>query len=233
MTMLNHDLKGRDSKPAEGLSGRIYALDEKNAKALLPETMSKKTAQWGEIAKAGSQFPQWAGSEVGKLKEKIPEFNGLAARAIAKSVANEYAHFQDVLVAKSRGAYREFPAPDGTTERGIVSGEGADLKREGLWIQKDQDGRVREIGSFKDGQPNGAFREYRQDGSLSASAYFKEGVQTGVAYQYNEKSEPILKTEFEGGKAKEPITIDPVAVKKEKAERQADWQAQQSFTLAR
>jgi antitoxin component YwqK of YwqJK toxin-antitoxin module len=233
MSIKDITLTGRESKAAEGLAGRIYALDEKNAQAIKSESMKQQSNKWNEISKAGSTFPQWAGSEVAKLKEKIPEFNGLAPRAVAKSVSNEYGHFEKVVEAKAKGMYREFATAAGGTERGIVSGTGENLVREGMWIERDAQNRVREIGSFVAGKPEGAFREYREDGSLSQSAYFKNGVQTGQAYKYNEKSEPIERVEFENGQAKEATKIDPVAVKQAQADRFAERKAQQSFTLAR
>jgi hypothetical protein len=232
-TLLTTKIESDKVKPAEGMAGRIYTLDEKNAKAIKPELFHGRADQWGEVSKAGSTFHGWAGTEVGKVTNQIPEFGHMHPRQVAKAISNEYSHLAEVAEAKAAGNYVTLKTEQGSLT-GIVSrGENNQIKQEGLWIARDTENRIREIGQFKGGEASGAFKQYREDGTPSASAYFKDGIQAGTAYKYNEKGEAIERTEFKDGVAQEAQTVDPVAEKAKKAEYAAQKNAMNSLKIGR
>ena len=237
LTNSQHTMVGRqlssDAKAAEGIQGRILVVDEKNAKALDVEGLQKKEAEFRAAAKAGSDIPRWMGARLGEAKKEIPDLKDAGGRQIARAYADDYHHFSEVVKARREGRYLEFRNEDGSRERGIVSGSAGEQAREGLWVMKDGDGRVRQIATFQNGKPNGSIRNYREDGSMESSAYFKDGVQQGTAYQYNAESKPIHKEVWENGQRKSEESVDPTKVAEEKNNRAAQFRAMNSMRVGR
>lgn len=233
MNMLKDDIKGATMTPATGLQGRIYALTERDITGVQPKVFEASATEYKEASKAGSVIERRLGVRIQEVQNSIPEYKEAPGRVVLNAIGNEFGHFAAALKAKSEGKYVVVPREDGVTERGIFSGTKEEPKREGMWIEKDKENRVRQIGSFQGGKPNGSFRTFRPDGSAESASYFKEGVQQGAEYQYNEKSEVIHKKEFVDGVEVNAADVDPVKAKEKRAEVAAQKHAMKNLKIGR
>lgn len=231
--MLHRDLDG-EGKPALGIQGRIVSFDEKSAKALSADAIGKKASEYREASRADSQIPRWMGATLGEAKKNIPDLNQAGGRTIARAYANDLEHVGKVLDARKEGLYREFEAADGTRERGIVSREEPGKpKREGMWLSYDEENRVRQIATFKQGKPHGQVMNFAEAGHLESRAMYENGQLNGMAYTYNSKGQITHKAEHESGKQKWAKDVDPVQDEVEKASRQAQFRAMNSMKIGR
>jgi hypothetical protein len=206
--MLETQLTG-PSKNASGIQGRMFSIDEGNAQKLRTDVLLEKGNEFRDAAKAGSEIPKHMYALIGDAKKSFSDLKESAGRTIAKAYADDYDHFAKVVQARTDGRYLEYTQANGTRERGIVAEVNGEKAREGMWIARDDQGRLRQLGSFREGKPHGSFRDFREDGSMESSKYFENGAQKGTAYKYDEKSRVIHKETWENGQKMKEEAVDP------------------------
>lgn len=223
-----------DLSIADGIRGRIVSFQEKDAKALSPDALRAKAAEFQDAAKHPNDIPKWMGGMIGEARKSIPDLNRAQGGTILRAYATDFEHAASAVEARKSENYVQFTHPDGTRERGIVSDNGPSFHRQGLWMAEDKDGRVRQFASFKDGKADGTVLNLREDGTLESQVYMKEGKPYGKASRYNEKGERIHEVTFnQDGEIASAKEIDPAAAKAEKQERREQAAVMSSLRIGR
>jgi len=232
MDMTTIELTG-EAKPGEGIVGRIISFNEKDARQLSPDALNKKAKELASAAETAQEIPKWMGGMIGEARKNIPDLNRASAANILRAYATDFDHAANTVEARKVGKYLSFTHEDGASERGIVKVVNSQQVREGLWLGYDQEHRLRQIASFKEGMIEGAVHNLRENGSLESMMYYKNGIPHGNARQYNEQGETIHRTEYQDGNVVKAEVVDPVMEKTKRDAKQAEFKVMNSFKVGR
>ena len=219
----------RELKPVKGIVGRMYKLDESDVKKLDSSILTQKSEEFIKAAANTKSIPRWMGGRIDEARQR-PEFASEDAKTILKAFADDTQHVNRSLKAVKEERYVQIANSNGSTEVGeIVNTQ--NRTREGMWVGRDQEGRVRQTAQFKEGKLDGIVRNYRENRSIESTNFYRNGVIDGTARQFNEKGEVIHRSVYEGGKLIETKVVDPAKEAADKAQRQAEFRTMSALKM--
>ena len=74
----------------------------------------------------------------------------------------------------------------GTIDEGLERGSFKDGKKDGPWVNYNEDEQLSSEGTFKDGKREGLWVWYYDNGQLSSEGTYKDGEKDGPWVNYNE-----------------------------------------------
>ena len=81
-------------------------------------------------------------------------------------------------------------------------------KQNGLYLERYENGALRESANYKDGKEDGLAEGWYENGALRESANYKAGKRDGLSEWWNESGDMVYRRVYDNDKLVKPLSTD-------------------------